>query len=141
MNAPLRSQAAGLRKPYRRSMAGWWRKNPYFVEYMIHEATALFVALYALILLAGVVCLANGRHAWGDWVAWMSSPLSIGLHSVILIAFAYHAWTWFHIMPRTLPPIHAGGRRLSGVTITRIGLLAALVSSAILLAIARGLAK
>jgi fumarate reductase subunit C len=28
-------------------MDGWWKKNPFFVEYMIHEATALFVAAYA----------------------------------------------------------------------------------------------
>jgi L-lactate utilization protein LutB len=39
------------RRPYVRSMDGWWRKNPFFVEYMIHEGTALFVAAYA-----GVSC-------------------------------------------------------------------------------------
>lgn len=129
------------RRPYRRSMNGWWRKNPYFVEYMIHEATALFVALYALILLAGVVCLANGRHAWAGWVAWVTSPLSVLLHAAILIAFAYHAWTWFHIMPRTLPPIRAGGKRISGATITWAGLLAAAVSSAFVLLLAWELGK
>lgn len=129
------------RRPYLRSMDGWWRKNPYFVEYMIHEATALFVALYALILLAGVVCLANGRHAWAGWVTWVSSPLSIFLHLAILIAFAYHAWTWFHIMPRTLPPIRAGGKRVAGTTITRAGLTAAVLSSAALLLIVWGLSK
>ncbi|MBP6693175.1 MAG: hypothetical protein KA162_12120, partial [Xanthomonadales bacterium] len=35
-------------------MAGWWRRNPWFVEYMVHEATALAVVAYALILLAGL---------------------------------------------------------------------------------------
>jgi fumarate reductase subunit C len=35
------------RRPYVRSMDGWWKKNPFFVEYMIHEGTALFVAAYA----------------------------------------------------------------------------------------------
>ncbi len=131
MNAP-----ASPRRPYRRSMDGWWRKNPYFVEYMIHEATALFVAIYALILLAGVVSLANGRHAWAAWVAWVSSPVSILVHVAILIAFAYHAWTWFHIMPRTLPPVRVGGKRVAGEVITRAGLLAATVSSAGVLALA-----
>lgn len=43
------------RRPYTRPMAGWWRKNPFFVEYMIHEGTALFVAAYGLVLLAGLV--------------------------------------------------------------------------------------
>ena len=36
------------RRPYVRPMAGWWRRNPWFVEYMLHEATALAVAAYAL---------------------------------------------------------------------------------------------
>ena len=47
------------RRPYVRPMAGWWRKNPFFVEYMVHEATAIFVAIYALLLLVSVTCLAN----------------------------------------------------------------------------------
>ena len=33
------------RRPYVRPMAGWWRRNPWFVEYMVHEATALAVVL------------------------------------------------------------------------------------------------
>lgn len=137
----MSAKGTGMRRPYRRPMDGWWRKNPYFVEYMIHEATALFVALYALILLAGVVCLAQGRAAWAGWVGWITSPLSILLHVVILIAFAYHAWSWFHIMPRTLPPMHAGGKRVAGATITRAGLVAAVASSALVLLIAWGVAR
>ena len=35
-------------------MCGWWKKNPYYVEYMIHEGTALAVAAYALTLLVGL---------------------------------------------------------------------------------------
>mgnify|MGYP003399599875 CR=1 FL=1 len=51
---------------------------------------------------------------------------------VLLLAFAYHAWTWFRIMPRTLPPIRWRGARVAAATITRIGLGAALVASALL---------
>ena len=101
-------------------MDGWWRKNPYFVEYMIHEATALFVALYALILLAGVVCLPMDamRGRLGD----------VGLESAVHLSSPRHPdrvrvsrGRWFHIMPRTLPPIRAGGKRVAGTTITRAG--------------------
>ena len=42
--------ASNARRPYKRPMGGWWKKNPYFVEYMVHEGTALFVAAYALLL-------------------------------------------------------------------------------------------
>ena len=45
------------RRPYVRSMDGWWKKNPYYVEYMVHEGTALFVAAYAITLLVGLIRL------------------------------------------------------------------------------------
>ena len=31
-------------------MDGWWKKHPFYIEYMIHEWTAFFVAAYALTL-------------------------------------------------------------------------------------------
>jgi len=48
---------------YRRPMRGWWRRDPFFVRYMAREATALGVAVYALVLCVGVVCLALGEAA------------------------------------------------------------------------------
>ena len=129
------------RRPYMRPMAGWWRKNPYFVEYMVHEGTAFFVALYAVILLTGIMRLAEGIAAWDAWVAWLESPLSLAIHGVLLIAFLYHTWTWFNIMPRTLPPIIVGGKRLSATTITRAGLASACLASIVLFIICWSLAE
>ena len=128
------------RRPYVRSMAGWWRRNPWFGEYMLHEATALAVAAYALILLAGLFQLGRGEAAWVQWLAFLASPLSLALHGVLLLAFAYHAWTWFRIMPRTLPPMRWRGARVAADTITRIGLAAALVASALLYVVVARLA-
>ena len=121
------------RRPYQRPMGGWWRKNPYFVEYMVHEGTAIFVAIYALILLVSLIILTEGESAWNRWATFLSSPLSIGLHSVLFIAFLYHTWTWFNIMPRTLPPVRLRGKRLGDKTIIACGLTAAVVASLIVL--------
>ena len=41
------------RKPYVRPMAGWWKRDPFFVAYMIRETTALGAA-YLAGLSAGV---------------------------------------------------------------------------------------
>ncbi len=128
------------RRPYVRPMAGWWRKNPFFIEYMIHEATALFVALYALILLISVMRLADGPTAWNQWVEFLTSPLAVLTHMLVLVAFLYHTWTWFNIMPRTLPPIMVGGKRVAAATITRVGLACAAVACIGVLIIAIGLA-
>ena len=122
------------RRPYLRPMSGWWRKNPWFVEYMVHEGTALFVAAYALILLASVYMLGNGEAAWNRWREFLVSPLSIVMHAVLMIAFLYHAWTWFKVMPKTLPFIRMGGWRVPDAAIIGIGVAAAVILSAALFA-------
>lgn len=123
------------RRPYRRPMAGWWRKNPYFVEYMVHEGTALVVAAYALVLLTGIWSLGQGEPAWNQWLNWLRSAPGLALHGLLLLGFLYHTWTWFHIMPRTMPPLKISGERVAATTITRAGLGAAVVASALVYAL------
>ncbi len=129
------------RRPYVRPMDGWWRKNPFFVEYMIHEGTALFVAAYAGVLLTGLYRLSQGESAWNAWLAALQNPLYIVFHVLALVALAYHTYTWFKIMPRTMPPLVVGGKRLSAWAITGSGLAVAALSSLGLLALAWGMAR
>jgi len=128
------------RRPYVRPVAGWWRRNPFFVRYMAREVTALFVWLYALVLLVGLVRLAEGRQAWEGWVEALRQPASIALHLVFLAVFAYHTWSWFVIMPKTMPPVVVGGKRLAAQTVTAMGLAASVVASVVMLALFVGLA-
>ena len=114
-------------------MDGWWKKNPFYVEYMIHESTALFVAAYAFTLLVGLVRLGQGEVAWNGWLEAMKSPLSLICHVVFLLAIMYHTYTWFKIMPITLPPIIVGGKKVGPEVITGSGLLAAVVASVFML--------
>ncbi len=129
------------RRPYVRSMDGWWRRNPYFVEYMIHEGTALFVAAYAAILLNGLLHLSQGEAAWNAWLAALKNPWYIGFHVLALIALTYHTYTWFKIMPRTMPPVVVGGQRLSAWAITGSGLAVATAACLGLLALVWGMAR
>jgi len=94
-----RSTASG----YVRPMAGWWRRNPYFLRYMAREGSALALTAYALVLLAGLACLAQGEAAYERWRALLTTPLSIVLHLLALALVAYHALTWFQVMPKTAP--------------------------------------
>ena len=121
------------RKPYVRSMDGWWKKNPWYVEYMIHECTALFVAAYAITLLVGLVRLGQGEAAWNGWLEAMKSPLSLVCHLVFLVAIAYHAFTWFKLFPLTMPPIVVNGKRLEPGVVVGSGWTAAVVAALALL--------
>jgi fumarate reductase subunit C len=92
-------------KTYVRPMSWWWVKNPYFMLYMIREGSAVFLTLYALVLLAGLFCLALGPGAYDLWRSFLKTPLSIGFHLVALPVLAYHSLTWFQVMPKTAPQI------------------------------------
>ena len=91
------------RRPYIRSMDNWWKRDPYFMRYLVMEATSILVAVYALILLVGLFRLNQSEAAYNAWLAALQSPLSVGLHVLILLVFIYHSWSWFKIMPKTLP--------------------------------------
>ncbi len=122
------------RRPYVRSMDGWWRRNPFFIVYMIREGTAVLVVAYAVVLLFGVVRLAQGEAAYNGWLTALQSPWSLAFHLVLLVSFIYHTWSWFSIMPKTMPMILIGGRKLQPGVITGAGLaVSAVVCAALFL--------
>ncbi len=111
----------GVRRPYVRPMAGWWRRNPFFVRYMAREATSVGVWIYALVLTVGVFRLGQGEAAWNGWLDALKSPLSLGLHLVLLVCMVVHTFSWFEIMPKTMAPIVINGERVSAARIQRTG--------------------
>lgn len=123
--------------PYVRPMKNWWRRDPFFMHYMIREATAVFVAVYALILMVGLVRLAQGEAAWNGWLTALKSPVSVAFHLLMLAAFAVHTWSWFRIMPKTMPIIFIGANRVPPNVITGAGVAAAVVACAAVFLAAR----
>ena len=130
------NRKAIVRRPYVRPMQGWWRRDPFFVRYMRREATALAVLVYAIVLTVGVVCLSQGEAAWNRWLDALQTPWSMLLHVLLLVGFVIHAKSWFEIMPKTLPMMFVGGRRVTASTITRSGWAATVLASVALFALA-----
>jgi fumarate reductase subunit C len=125
------------RRPYVRPMQGWWKRDPYFLKYMAREATSIFVYLYGLVLVWGLVALSSGEAAFNGWLAALRHPLGILFQVVSLLVFAYHTWSWFEIMPKTMPPLTVAGKRLGASAITATGVgIALLCSLALLLFVA-----
>ncbi len=100
------------RNTYVRPMSGWYRRNPHFMAYMMRELTAVFLAGYAGMLLAGVIAVSRGPEAYAAFQEFLASPLSLGLHVLIFIAAVYNAYTWFSISPKAMPPIKLAGKRV-----------------------------
>jgi len=124
-------------KPYVRPMQGWWRRNPYFVRYMIRESSSVFLAIYAVILLVGLLRLTQGAAAYDGWLAALASPGSIVFHWLALLTVGYHAYTWWQVAPKTAPDIRIGGRPLPELVITGGGWLATLGTSILVYAVVR----
>jgi fumarate reductase subunit C len=114
-------------------MQGWWKRDPYFLKYMAREATSIFVYLYGLVLVWGLVALSSGEAAFTGWLAALRHPLGILFQVVSLLVFAYHTWSWFEIMPKTMPPLTVAGKRLAASAITATGVGIALFCSLALL--------
>ena len=127
------------RRPYVRSMDGWWRTDAYFIRYMAREITAVFVAAYAAVLLVGLVRLSQGEAAFNAWLQALKSTPSLVFHLILLATFVYHTWSWFNIMPKTMPIMFLGGKRVQPGTITGTGLAAAVVACLAVLLIVRGM--
>ena len=128
-------------RTYRRPMTGWWKRNPWYRAYMLRELTSIVIVAYALFLLCGLYHLAHGPEAWNQWQARLASPLSIVLHAFVFVVMVYHAWTWFAVMPKTMPFVRLGGRRVADAAIVRGGLAAGIAAFAVLVALAYWLAR
>jgi fumarate reductase subunit C len=114
----------------------WWARPPY-LAYTLREATGVAVAGYALVLLAGVISLAIGEGAYQAWLNFLRSPWSLALHLIFLIGMVAHVWTWFEIMPKTMPRLVAGDRGVPQSWITAAGLAVATASFIVILLLAK----
>jgi fumarate reductase subunit C len=121
-------------------MDGWWKKNPYYIEYMVHEGTALFVIAYSIILTVGLIRLCQGEAAWNGYLEALKSPLSIIFHLVLLAAFVYHAFTWFKLFKLTTPPVVIQGKQVDPDLIIRGGWAAGIGAAVVSFIIVWGLA-
>jgi fumarate reductase subunit C len=120
-------------------MDGWWKRDAYFVRYMAREVTAVFVAAYAVVLLVGLVRLGQGEAAFDGFLKYLQNWWMLVFHLIVLAVFCYHTWSWFNIMPKTMPIMFVGGKRLQPGTITGTGLAASVVACLAVLLIVGGM--
>ena len=91
------------RKPYVREMKkDWWLKNAFYTGYMIREGTSIFVSIYAVVLMWGLLRLVQGQEAFNGWLESLQSPVAILFHVIALAACLFHAKTWFALAPKAM---------------------------------------
>ncbi|MGJ4940394.1 fumarate reductase subunit C [Bradyrhizobium sp. HKCCYLS1011] len=120
------------RRPYLRPQPRDWWAHPPYRAYTIRELCGVALALYAAVLLAGLICLARGPEAYEAFRRFLASPVSLVLHLALLAAALWHMWTWFQILPKTLPKLVWRGKLVRQQLITTVATVLAAGCSAVL---------
>jgi len=80
---------------------------------MAREISALFVGIYVLILMAGLLGLSQGEAAYEDFLETAEGPFGL-IFAIIAMTFAvYHTYTWFQVTPKAMP-LMIGSKRIPG---------------------------
>ncbi|MDO5057920.1 MAG: fumarate reductase subunit C [Lautropia sp.] len=121
---------------YRRPMKGWYlHARPPYRIYLLREATCLAVAYFALLVIVGLFRLKAGPEAWEAFLACLRSPLMVVVNLAAAGLIGFHAITWFMVMPKTMPFIFIGGKRLQPHLIVAGG-IAGMIGASLALLIA-----
>jgi fumarate reductase subunit C len=107
------------RRPYQRSISPtrWWLDDPhfgkrYYREYVAREATCIAIAIYVVLFVIGLWCLAAGEGAYTAYMGAMQSPLGVILQLILLAGTVYHAYTWFQLAPQGMKPFRVKGEKV-----------------------------
>lgn len=92
------------RKPYVReiSKTTWFLSQSRYKVYMLHEVSAIFVAIYTAILIVGLFRLAQGPEAWQGWLDAVTSPIGVIFHILAFIFALIHTTSWFKAVPQAM---------------------------------------
>ena len=113
------------RKPYRAPQRwNWWQRNPAYRRYLLREATALPLFVYALVLVTGLYRYTQGQLAFTRWLEALQAPGWLAFHALAVAACVLHAVTWIDLVPKLL--VLPG---ISGTTIKRAHQGAAMLGS------------
>ena len=107
----------------------WWLKKSNYFQYMMRELSSLFIALFTLILIAGVWQMSFGEEAFTQWLNNLWDRL-LWLSLLCFVFATYHSVSWFWVTPKAMP-ISIMGKPLSGSVIIAAHLLAWILVSAI----------
>ncbi|HJM88913.1 MAG TPA: fumarate reductase subunit C [Dehalococcoidia bacterium] len=88
----------------RRHSNSWWLRRPSYFIFMMREWSAVFVAIYAVLLLILTSKVLEGEAAYQSFVDdVLAAPAMIAFHAVALAFALLHTITWFMAVPKGLP--------------------------------------
>jgi fumarate reductase subunit C len=78
----------------------WYFDRWPYLRFMLREASCLFVAYFAVIMLVGINAIEHGPTAYAHYQATMRHPIFLIVNAISFILISFHAVTWFMLVPR-----------------------------------------
>jgi len=92
-----------MANPYpRQHSSTWFMQRPPYMVFMLRELSAVFLAVYLVVLLMLVNSVHDSESAFEDFRDLLASPLMIVLHTIILLFAILHSVTWFQAVPKAI---------------------------------------
>lgn len=79
----------------------WWLQKATYFQFMTRELTSLGVAAYAGLMIWALLS-SGDADSFGDFFEFLTSPLSVWLHLVVLVLALFHTGTWIALTPKVL---------------------------------------
>lgn len=112
--------------------ATWWLKNRAYTWFMIRDVTSVFIAGYCIFLMVLMHRASGDAASFQAFYAKLASPLSLVLHTIVLVFACYHSITFFNLTPRVIV-LFRGDEKVPEYLIAGAHFAAWLVVSAVLI--------
>lgn len=88
--------------PWRRP-AGWWLRNPRYLQFQAREVGGVLSALYGLVLLYELRQYHRGEDAYAWFQGILATPPVLLLTLVVFAFVLVHAVSWFMLVGKAQP--------------------------------------
>ncbi len=122
-------------RPYPRRVSNtWWLERWPYRIFMLRELSAVFTAVYVVLLLVLATKVHDGAVAFEDYLDVLQSPVLIAFHGVALLFALLHSVTWFQASASALP-LRLGEERVPAALIIGANYVAWLAATIVVAAI------
>jgi len=111
----------------------WYLDRWPYLQFIIRETSAFFVAYFVIIMLTQICAIETGVGAYARFQGFMACPIVMIINVIALGSISFHAVTWFMLVPRVFVR-HTMGNILPDFMIAAPNFGAWLVASAVIAA-------
>lgn len=80
----------------------WWLRKASYFQFMVRELTSLAVLAYTGLMIWALLASSGDAAEFSEFFDFLSRPLGVWLHIVVLVLALFHTGTWIALTPKVL---------------------------------------